>query len=34
MQQEQDDVDRICHLVVDLELDTQYVTDRFDSSRA
>jgi len=30
---EQDDVDRICRLVVDHDLDTQYVADRYDISR-
>ncbi|MFC6764663.1 hypothetical protein [Natrinema soli] len=33
MQLDQDDVDRVCHLVVDHELDTQYVAERFEISR-
>jgi len=33
VQLEQDDVDRICHLVVDHGLNTQYVADKFDISR-
>jgi len=30
---EQDDVDRICRLVIDHDLNTQYVADRYDIGR-
>ena len=33
MKLEQDDVDRICRLIVDRDLDTQYVADRYDIGR-